>query len=166
MNKAVFLDRDGVLNKELGEYVTRFEDFEVLDHVPQNLRRLRDAGFLLIVITNQGGIAKQLYTEETLAQMHAHLQEVLQRPGAKLDAIYHCPHHPDFGACLCRKPKSLLVEKAIGKFRIDPNASWFIGDKERDIQAAEGAGVRGILIDANASWSKEVEQILHSSSHS
>lgn len=166
MNKAVFLDRDGVLNKELGAYVTRLEDFEVLDHVPQNLHRLQDAGYLLIVITNQGGIAKQLYTEETLAQMHTHLKEVLLEHGVKLDAIYHCPHHPDFGECLCRKPKSLLVEKAIGKFCIDPISSWFVGDKQRDMQAAEGAGVRGLLIDANANWSGEVEQILHSSSPS
>ena len=150
MNKAVFLDRDGVINRELGEYVTRPESWKLNPGVGETLRRWAEDGYLLIVITNQGGIAKGLYKETTLQAIHEKMQQELAAEDVVLTAIYHCPHHPSKGLCLCRKPDSLLIEKAMARFHIDPKQSVFIGDKTRDAEAARKAGVLAILIDANA----------------
>ncbi len=151
-NKAIFLDRDGVLNKELGDYITRYEDFFILPHVFEGLKILQQQGYLLIVITNQGGIAKKLYTQNELNKMHQFLRDELLKTGVSITDIYFCPHHPISGNCLCRKPGSLLVEKALSKYNIDPAHSFFIGDKMRDIECGEAAGVKGILIEPNEDW--------------
>ena len=158
--KAVFLDRDGVINVERGDYISRFEDFEILPHVAPGLQCLRDAGFIFIVITNQGGIAKGLYDVNELSKMHAFMESELLNIGVQFADIYYCPHHPDFGNCLCRKPHSLLVEKAISKHRINPENSIFIGDKPRDIACGEAAGVKGILIEPNENWISKIEAYL------
>jgi D-glycero-D-manno-heptose 1,7-bisphosphate phosphatase len=158
--KAVFLDRDGVINVERGDYISRFEDFEILPHVAPGLQCLRDAGFIFIVITNQGGIAKGLYDVNELSKMHAYMESELLNIGVQFADIYYCPHHPDFGNCLCRKPHSLLVEKAISKHRINPENSIFIGDKPRDIACGEAAGVKGILIEPNENWISKIEAYL------
>lgn len=150
MNKAIFLDRDGVINRELGDYVTRPEEFIINPGVGEVLRKWAEAGYLLIVITNQGGIAKGLYTEETLESMHEKMHKSLAQDDVVLTAVYHCPHHPSIGICLCRKPDSLLIEKALARFHIDPASSFFIGDKDRDIQAGLKVGIKGIRIEANA----------------
>ena len=148
MEKAVFLDRDGVLNKELGDYVCRFDDFKVLEHNFAALKELQDRGYLLIVITNQGGLAKGWYSVEVLDQMHAHLKSTYAEQGVLISEVYYCNHHPEFnGKCLCRKPGSLMLEKALARFGIDASQSYFIGDRERDVIAGEAAGVTGILID-------------------
>jgi D-glycero-D-manno-heptose 1,7-bisphosphate phosphatase len=147
MNKAIFLDRDGVLNHEIHDYITRLEDFEILDYQIAPLKRLYDEGFLLIIITNQGGIAKQRYTEETLGEMHKALNERFEEQGASIKHAYYCPHHPTVSEeCDCRKPKSGMLLEAIATYSIDPAMSVMIGDKPRDVEAANGAGVRGILI--------------------
>ncbi len=159
--KAVFLDRDGVLNREVGEYIKKPEDFEVLPHIIKPLKMLADAGFLLIVVTNQGGIAKGLYTLQNLQQMHKILVGFLSQHQIQLTDIYFCPHHPDFSNCLCRKPHSLLVEKAIAKYNINPKQSYFIGDKQRDIDAGKGADVAGFLIEANADWQVVAQNIIN-----
>ncbi len=160
MHKAIFLDRDGVLNFEMGEYVTKPENFKVLEFVPSQLKRLTDANFLLIVITNQGGIAKGLYSQSDLAVMHKILTDALLSSGVKLTDIYFCPHHPEFSKCICRKPGSLMIEKALAKYHIDPKQSFMIGDKERDIAAATAAGVKGLLIEPNINWNFLVDEIL------
>jgi D-glycero-D-manno-heptose 1,7-bisphosphate phosphatase len=148
-NKAVFLDRDGVLNKELGDYVTRVEDFVVLDNF-ETLKTLQDRGYLLIVATNQGGLAKGWYTEEELAKMHAHLRSVYKEHGVEFTDVFYCPHHPQFtGDCDCRKPKPGLLLQGIEKYDIDPSLSYFIGDRERDVEAGTAAGVTGILINSD-----------------
>jgi len=148
-NKAVFLDRDGVLNKELGDYVCRLEDFEVLDNFV-TLKKLQDKGYMLIVATNQGGLAKGWYSEETLAAMHQHLKETYARHGVIFTDIFYCPHHPNFtGDCDCRKPKPGMLLRAIDKYDIDPAQSYFIGDRERDVIAGTAAGVTGILINSD-----------------
>lgn len=148
--KAVFLDRDGVLNKELGDYVCRLEDFKILEHNFPALKALQDKGYLLIVITNQGGLAKGWYSEETLDLMHTHLKQSYAKQGIQLKEVYYCNHHPEYnGKCLCRKPGSIMLEKAIARFGIDASASYFIGDRERDVIAGESAGVKGILIDSD-----------------
>jgi len=160
MHKAVFLDRDGVLNLEIGDYVTKPDDFKVLGFVAEQLKRLQDNNYLLIVITNQGGIAKGLYTHNQLMIMHKMLIDELAKSGVKLTEIFYCEHHPEFSKCLCRKPGSIMIEKALAKYHIDPNKSYMIGDKERDVAAATAAGVKGLLIEANENWKFLVDEIL------
>lgn len=159
-NKAIFLDRDGVLNKELGDYVCRVEDFKVLEHNYVTLKQLQDKGYILIVITNQGGLAKGWYSRETLNAMHDHLKASYEANGVHFAEIYYCNHHPEYnGKCLCRKPGSLMLEKALARFEIDPSASYFIGDRERDVIAGELAGVKGILINSDQPISEILDQI-------
>lgn len=150
MNKAVFLDRDGVINRELGHYCERVEDFEILDDVGKAIKTLKDAGFLVIIISNQGGIAKGLYTENDLAAMHAKLHDYLAEYSTNIDDIYYCPHHDSVSTCLCRKPKGLMIEKAMAVHNINPELSVMIGDGKRDVEAAENAGIKGILIESNS----------------
>jgi len=160
MTRALFLDRDGVLNRELGHYVTWTQDFEILPTVPQALRQAADAGFLLIIISNQGGVAKGLYGMEDVWAMQRKLEEALSPLGVTLAEGYYCPHHPDHGRCLCRKPGSFMLEKAIARFGIDPSRSYLIGDSERDILAAEAVGVRGLLMESNSPLIDTLQNIL------
>jgi D-glycero-D-manno-heptose 1,7-bisphosphate phosphatase len=158
-NKAVFLDRDGVLNKEMGDYVCRFEDFHILDNF-EALKTLQDKGYILIVATNQGGLAKGWYTEEELGKMHQLLKEAYCEHGVEFTDMLYCPHHPDFtGECDCRKPKPGLLLQGIAKYNIDPSQSYFIGDRERDVEAGTAAGVKGILIDSDQPISTVLDQI-------
>lgn len=152
-NKAFFLDRDGVINRELGDYVTKLSDFEILPHAIQAMKKFQEAGYLLIIITNQAGIAKGLYSHETLNEIHNYLKKTLKKEGIKITEIYYCPHHPDFnGKCLCRKSGSIMIEKAITKFNISAKDSFLIGDKARDIEAGEKVGLKGLLIDSNENY--------------
>lgn len=158
--KAIFLDRDGVINKELGSYVTNVNDFEILPHVMPNLVRLVNAGFDVFVITNQGGIAKGLYSVDDLNKMHQKLMHTALLNESPIRQIYFCPHHPDFGKCICRKPDSLLLEKALAKYQINPGISYMIGDTERDIIAAKAVGINTFQIMSNSDWSEIVSQII------
>lgn len=146
--KAIFLDRDGVLNHEINDYICTVEDFKVLDYQIAPLKRLHDEGYLLIIITNQGGIAQKRYTEDTLGEMHATLFDAYEAQGAKFTHAYYCPHHPTVSApCECRKPLPGMLLEAIATYNIDPTLSVMIGDKPRDVEAANAAGVKGILIE-------------------
>ncbi|MHC1698554.1 MAG: D-glycero-beta-D-manno-heptose 1,7-bisphosphate 7-phosphatase [Geobacteraceae bacterium] len=151
LHKAVFLDRDGVINVEKG-YLHRIEDFEFLPGVPQALRLLKEAGFLLVVVTNQSGVARGFYSLETVHEIHRHLQKELAVAGVALDGFYICPHHPEHGAadsageCDCRKPLPGMIERAISDFRIDPARSFLVGDKLSDIDAGRAAGCRTLLV--------------------
>jgi D-glycero-D-manno-heptose 1,7-bisphosphate phosphatase len=164
-NKAIFLDRDGIINKERGDYTYRLEHFEFVDGLVKSLRRFQKHGFKLIVVSNQSGIDKGIYTFEDVELLHAHIQRYMRINGIEIEEIYYCPHHPDKGRCICRKPDSLLIEKALARFEIDPAASWFIGDRERDTEAARKAGVRGILVESNSSLLELSEKIVHSPSN-
>ena len=144
LKKCVFLDRDGVLNEEIGNYITRLEDLIIPEGMPEALRLLKEAGFLLIVITNQAGIAKDLYTEELVYGIHSKMQEASENA---LDDIYFSPYHPDLsGKSLSRKPDSLMIEKAIAKYNIDPEKSWMVGDRNRDIEAGRKVALQTIQI--------------------
>ena len=134
VQKCVFLDRDGVLNREIGDYAYRLDHFEVNTGVGDALKLLKENGFLLIIITNQAGISKGLYTDEHVLTCHQHLQEVCQN---LIDDIYYCPYHPSITESLSRKPDSLMFEKAIAKYNINPLKSWMAGDAERDIVPAK-----------------------------
>ncbi|QHV98991.1 D-glycero-alpha-D-manno-heptose-1,7-bisphosphate 7-phosphatase [Spirosoma endbachense] len=155
MSKCVFLDRDGVLNEDRTDYVYRVEDFIIPDGVPEALRLLKDAGYLLIVITNQAGIAKGLYTRDDVMACYNYLQE---QCGQVIDDIYYCPHHPKYDTeSLTRKPGSLLLEKAMAKYNITPDESWMIGDALRDMQAGKRVGVRTVRIAHEPELSAECD---------
>lgn len=158
LKKAIFLDRDGVLNKELGDYVCQTEDFHVLEHNFMALKELQERGYLLIVITNQGGVAKGWYNEVTLGKMHEKLLNAYKENDVHITEIYYCRHHPMYnGSCLCRKPGSMMLEKAIARFNVDKTKSYFIGDRERDVIAGQAAGVTGILIDSD----QPISEVFH-----
>lgn len=150
-NKAIFLDRDGVINEERGEYTFRIEDFILNDGLIDALKIFQTKNYKLIVISNQSGIAKGIYTKQDVELLHSHLKSIFKNHGVELAEIYFCPHHPDFSKCLCRKPDSLLLEKAIARFNIDASKSYFIGDADRDVEAGEKAGVKTIKVMPNSS---------------
>ncbi len=153
--KALFLDRDGVINHDPGDYTKSLAEFEVLPGVVETLKSWHLKSYLLIVITNQGGLDKQLYHRDEVEAMHQYLQGLCIASGFRITDFYYCPHHPDFsGKCLCRKPGSLMIEKALHTYRIDPSQSLMIGDRERDVIAANSAGVKGIQIQTNAAIPK------------
>lgn len=156
--KAVFLDRDGVINVERG-YTHRLEDFVILPDLIEVLQLLQAKGYLLIVVSNQSGIAKGLYKQSEVEVLHKFMMEEFVKNNIKISEIYYCVHHPDVSKCICRKPDSLFVEKGLARFGIDAKKSYFIGDKERDTEAAEKAGVKGILIEANISLKTILNQI-------
>ncbi len=160
MIKLILLDRDGVINRELGKYVTSPDDFELLPHVIPNLIKLKNAGIKVVVISNQGGIAKGLYTHQTLDKIHEKLNMALSAHCLSFDEIYYCPHHPDFSKCLCRKPESIMVEKTLARLGFDPNMAIMIGDTQRDIEAANAALVKAVKIESNQDWSFVIDEIL------
>ena len=160
MNKAIFLDRDGIINVEIGDYIKRFEDFTLIPHLGEALSLLKEKGYLFVVITNQGGLAKNLYSVDELDKMHHYLEEEMLKYDIHFEEIYYCPHHPDYnGNCLCRKPGSQMLEKAIARFNIDPSQSYFIGDKQRDVDAGNAVGVKGILVESNPDLFEVVSRI-------
>lgn len=151
MKRAIFLDRDGTINSNRDHYyVWRAEDLSLNPGVIEALRELKLRGYLLIVITNQGGISKGDYTVDDVEALHAHLRSMLEQEGVTMDEIYYCPHHSDRERCLCRKPSPLMIEKAMARFGIDPALSWMIGDSRWDIEAGKAAGLRTILIESNS----------------
>ena len=151
MQKAIFLDRDGTLNPDPG-YIANPDDFNIYDGVAEALARLQRAGFLLILITNQSGISRGLITPAQLELIHARLQQQLAPAGARLDAIYYCPHHPDFpysdglAECNCRKPRPGMILQAISEHDINPAASYMIGDRSSDIKIGLNTGVTPVFI--------------------
>ena len=149
LTKAVFLDRDGVINDGSLYYTYRVEDFHFNDGVFEGLKLLQNAQYKLIVITNQGGVAKGIYKSSDVENVHAYMTKILSEQGIYLDGIYYCPHHSDISECECRKPGTLLLEKAIEELKIDRRISYLIGDSERDIIAAEKAGLIAIKIKKN-----------------
>lgn len=157
--KAAFLDRDGVLIKERGDYNYLPEHFIINEGVVEALKYLQGKNYLLIVISNQSGVAKGVYSLETIEQFHSKMVDKLKENGIKISEIYYCPHHPTAGLCLCRKPLPLLFEKAIARFQVNPLESFLIGDAQRDADAALQCGVKPYLIKANANLLEEVKKI-------
>ena len=160
MIKAVFLDRDGVINdNEVPYYITRPEDFKLNDGITEALKELVDSGFQLIIISNQSGIAKKIYSKEDCDRIHEKLISIMSGYGIKFNEIYYCPHHPEIENCLCRKPQTLMFEKALARFDIDPAKSWMIGDSDKDIKGAESAGLKTIFIKSNEDIRKYTRRI-------
>jgi len=155
--KAVFLDRDGVINKEKN-FVTSWEEFEFIDGIFENIKKLNKAGFLVIVVTNQSGISRGFYTEETLKEIHDKMIKIMENNGAHIDDIFYCPHYDD--NCSCRKPNPGMILEAAKKYNIDLSKSWVIGDSERDIEAGRRAGCKTILVKVNTNIKDVVERII------
>jgi D-glycero-D-manno-heptose 1,7-bisphosphate phosphatase len=142
----VFLDRDGTLNVEKN-YLYRIEDFQWVPGAPEAVKKLNDAGFWVIVVTNQAGIARGFYKEADMRRLHDHMAEDLAKIGARIDGFYFCPHHPDDPkGCDCRKPKPGMIRQAEKDFDIDRAASFLVGDRVQDVEAAKAAGVSPILV--------------------
>jgi D-glycero-D-manno-heptose 1,7-bisphosphate phosphatase len=160
MTPAIFLDRDGTLIRDVG-YLSSEEQIEVLPHVPQALRLLKEKGFKLVVVTNQSAVARGWLTEEKLARIHEALVERLAQNGIHLAGIYYCPHHPTEGvvpyniSCSCRKPDVGLVERAARELRLDPARSYVIGDQVADMELARRIGAKGIWIGGERPTGRE-----------
>ena len=151
MRQAIFFDRDGVLNEEVG-YLYEVERFKWIDGARDAIKLCNERGFLTVVVTNQSGIARGFYTAREVDNLHAYMQKSLAEVGAHIDAFYYCPHHPEgkipeFSiVCDCRKPKPGLILRACAELDINPAQSILFGDSKRDIEAAQAAGLRaGIL---------------------
>lgn len=151
MMPAVFLDRDGTLNEEV-HYLYKPSDLKIFPGVANAIRLLKQAGFLIIVVTNQAGVARGYYTCEDVEKLHRYMNELLAEEGAAIDAFYYCPHHPEAGKgiyrrpCRCRKPGIGMFEMAERDFAIDRAGSYMVGDKKLDIEAGRNYGVRSILV--------------------
>jgi D-glycero-D-manno-heptose 1,7-bisphosphate phosphatase len=150
--RAIFLDRDGTL-VHARHYPSRPEELILYDNVAAELKPFQDAGFRLVVITNQSGLARGLFTADDLQLMHEHLARELARQGVRLDGVYHCPHHPDGVVpelairCDCRKPEPGMLLRAASDLDLDLGRSWFIGDILDDCEAGNRAGCRTVLVD-------------------
>jgi D-glycero-D-manno-heptose 1,7-bisphosphate phosphatase len=159
--KVVFLDRDGVLNKERGEYTYKTKDFEWVPDAIEALKLLYNNGFELIIISNQGGVSKNIYTKTNIFNIENAIKQPLEKQGVKILDSFYCPHHDAIEKCLCRKPKSLMLEKAIAKHNINPKQSYFVGDSERDVIAGQNVDVKGILMQPNVSLLLAIKDIIN-----
>jgi D-glycero-D-manno-heptose 1,7-bisphosphate phosphatase len=141
MNKALFLDRDGVINVDK-VHVSRSDDFELAEGIFELCRKYQSEGYLIMVITNQAGIAKGLYTEDDFLKLKAWMVEQFQINSVAISKVYHCPHHPDFtGPCQCRKPNPGMILQAVKEFDLNISECVLIGDKETDLEAGRRAGI-------------------------
>ena len=154
MTKAIFLDRDGVIvNNRDHYYIWKQDQLQYLDSVIDNLQYLSRLGYQLYIVSNQGGISKGLYTKDDILKLHESMVYFFRKNQVEIADIAFCPHHNEIEKCLCRKPESLMIEKLIAKHRISKSDSYFIGDSETDMIAAQHAGIRGIRITANENMS-------------
>lgn len=161
MKKAIFLDRDGTLNVDVG-YLHQLKDLELFPYAVDALRLLKRAGYELVIVTNQSGMARGMIAPGFVEKCHEEMRRRLQAGGVDLDALYYCPHHPDGSVaglnveCRCRKPAPGMIEDAVRDRGIDPKASWVIGDKWLDVNLGRNAGARSILV--RTGWGAEQEE--------
>jgi len=158
--KAVFLDRDGVINRlNAGSYITSWDKFVFLEGAKEAIARLSGSGYIVFIITNQSAINRGLLTEAGLEVIHNNMLYEIEAAGGKIERIYHCPHRPD-EKCKCRKPETGLFEWADRDYSVDYNKSWFVGDFESDREVAKKMGLRFILAEGDRGLEKAVERIL------
>lgn len=157
--KAVFLDRDGTINRYVG-FLRNIDDFELIDGAAEAIRQINTLGWLAVVVTNQPVIARGEVSPEELDQIHCKMETLLGQQGAYLDAIYYCPHHPDKGypgerpelkiKCTCRKPKPGMLLQAAQDLNIDLTQSWMVGDGKNDVEAGRNAGCQTAWITSKS----------------
>jgi D,D-heptose 1,7-bisphosphate phosphatase len=159
--KAIFFDRDGVLiDNSKHYYIYRVKDIEFVDGVFENLKLLKSQGFSFFIVTNQGGIAKKQYGHKEVSQVHQYLKDEFEKYDISFKDIYYCPHHHTIEACICRKPSSLMIEKLMAKYEIEPKNALFIGDQDTDMQATQSAGIKGIKITPNQNMNSFIQELL------
>ena len=148
---AVFIDRDGTISEEVG-YVNHPSRYRVFPYAAEAIKLLNDAGRLAVLVTNQAGVARGYFAEGLISEVHAALAREMERGGARLDAVYYCPHHPAVGEppyrldCDCRKPRPGLIRRAADELSVDLSASWMIGDRYGDVELARNAGLRSAFV--------------------
>ena len=145
MNKAIFLDRDGIINLERKDYVKTIKEFILIDEIFDIIKLINSKGYLVIIITNQSAINRKIITESNLREIHNHFLKLAKNKNAKVDGIYFCPHTPNEN-CKCRKPKPELIKQAALDFQVDLSQSWMIGDNQTDFDAGINAGCKAIKI--------------------
>lgn len=161
---AVFLDRDGTINEQMG-YINHLSRFHLLPGAKEAVRRLNASGYLAIVVSNQSGVARGYFPVDLVHEVHRLMERELERSGARLDGVYFCPHHPRGSVpeyrldCRCRKPKTGLIEEACSRFDIDLERSWVVGDRFSDMELAERARLRGLLVKTGYGLG-EIEYVL------
>lgn len=149
-NKAIFFDRDGVINDNSLYYTYKIADVVFNDGIFEAMKLFQDNGYLIFVITNQSGIAKGVYSHNDVCEVNSFMSSEFKNRNITITNFYYCPHYPEQSKCICRKPDSLLLEKAIARYKIDKDKTHFIGDMETDMIAANRAGVIGHLIESNS----------------
>jgi D-glycero-D-manno-heptose 1,7-bisphosphate phosphatase len=160
---AVFLDRDGTINEDVG-YLTDLAELRIYPYAPEAIRLLRRAGFAIVVVTNQGGIARGVLTSDLVERTHQAMAERLHRAGATVDAWYYCPHHPASvrpglsTPCDCRKPGTAMPRAAAERLGLDLTRSWVIGDHWRDVQMGDGIGARTVLVRTGHGRDQEAQR--------
>lgn len=154
----MFVDRDGTIIRDT-DFVARPEEVELLPGAAAAIRRLNEAGIPVVVVTNQSGIARGLLTQADYERVRDHMASLLAAAGARIDATYVCPHHPDFtGPCECRKPGTLLFRTAAADLDLDPARSWFVGDKLRDVEPGRTLGGTGVLVRSEHTPDADVDR--------
>lgn len=157
---AVFLDRDGTVNVEKN-YLYKIADWQWIDGAEDAIKRLKDAGYLVVIVSNQAGIARGMYSAEDVNLLHEFVNAELEKIGAKIDAFYFCPHHPEItGGCDCRKPSPSMLLQATKDLGIDLSQSWMVGDKKIDVEAGIAANVLPIMV--RTGYGSEEEKLLSS----
>ncbi len=151
---VIFLDRDGVLTKEKS-YVLRKEELEIFDYASACVRKMHDAGYLVLVITNQSAVARGMMTEETLQEMNDILMEE-----TGVDDVFYCPHwHPTDAVCDCRKPQTGMIQQAMQKYDLDMEHAYFVGDRASDIRTGQNAGIQTVLLESGYGTKRLEEEV-------
>ncbi|MDB9711585.1 HAD family hydrolase [Pelagibacteraceae bacterium] len=165
LNKCVFLDRDGVLNKDVG-YISKIKEFEIYPFTAKAIKLLNDQGYLVILITNQAGVGRGLITLKQLNSIHMYLKKMIKKNKAIINDIYFCPFHPTHGIgkykknTQDRKPGSGMIKKAVKKWNIDINNSFMIGDRKKDLLSAKGAGVKFYYKSKKKNLYQQVKEVV------
>jgi heptosyltransferase-2 len=154
---TVFLDRDGTTNRDTG-YIKTPDELQIFPGAVEAVARLKQAGARVVMITNQSGVGRGLFSTETLAAIHARLRAVFEAGGAPFDGLYYCPHHPDDG-CACRKPGTAMVERAVADLGLDLSRAYVLGDQRRDVDLARRIGAKGILVTTGPTSAQALEEL-------
>ncbi|MEK7293576.1 MAG: HAD-IIIA family hydrolase, partial [Nitrospirota bacterium] len=154
---TIFLDRDGTTNRDTG-YIKTPEELQIFPGAVEAVARLKQAGARVVVITNQSGVGRGLFSTETLGAIHARLRAVFEAGGAPFDGLYYCPHHPDDG-CACRKPGTVMVERAVADLGLDLSRAYVLGDQRRDIDLARRIGAKGLLVTTGPTSVQALEEL-------